>query len=106
MTELNLEANLSLTLSKVLEEGKTLIPVFGAGLTGMVNLGNTCYMNAVVQVLFTMPEFKEYFDTRAEDHLRTCRSMASNCYLCQFSKLARGLYGGEFSKAVLAEKTA
>ena len=48
VTELNLEANLSLTLSKVLEEGKVLIPVFGAGNTGMVNLGNTCYLNSVV----------------------------------------------------------
>jgi ubiquitin carboxyl-terminal hydrolase 5/13 len=47
-TELNLEANLSLTLSKVLEEGKILVPVFGAGNTGMENLGNTCYMNSVV----------------------------------------------------------
>ena len=48
MVELNLEANLSLTLSKVLEEGKTLVPVFGPEQTGMVNLGNTCYMNSVV----------------------------------------------------------
>ena len=48
ITELNLEANLSLTLSKVLEEGKILIPVFGPGFTGMENLGNTCYMNAIV----------------------------------------------------------
>lgn len=48
MTELNLEANLSLTLSEVLEEGKTLIPVFGSDRTGMINLGNTCYMNSVV----------------------------------------------------------
>lgn len=48
ITELNLEANLSLTLSKVLEEGKVLIPIFGPGYTGMENLGNTCYMNAVV----------------------------------------------------------
>jgi len=58
VTELNLEANLSLTLSKVLEEGKVLIPVFGADNTGMVNLGNTCYLNSVVQVLMSMPEFK------------------------------------------------
>lgn len=56
-TELNLEANLSLTLSKVLEEGKVLIPVFGAGNTGMVNLGNTCYLNSVVQVLMSLPDF-------------------------------------------------
>jgi len=58
VTEIELEANLSLTLSKVLEEGKVLIPVFGAGLTGMVNLGNTCYLNAVVQVLMSLPEFR------------------------------------------------
>lgn len=45
---MNLEANLSLTLSKVLEEGKILVPIFGPGYTGMENLGNTCYMNAVV----------------------------------------------------------
>ena len=47
MAELNLDANLNLTLSKVLEEGKQLIPVFGPGLTGMENLGNSCYMNDV-----------------------------------------------------------
>lgn len=48
IAEMNLEANLNLTLSKVLEEGKTLVPVFGPGLTGMENLGNSCYMNSVV----------------------------------------------------------
>ena len=58
MAELDLELNLSFTLSKVLEEGKILIPVFGQNKTGMINLGNTCYMNSVVQVLFSLPAFK------------------------------------------------
>lgn len=35
MTELNLEANLAMTLSKVLEAGQTLVPVFGPMNTGM-----------------------------------------------------------------------
>ena len=61
IAEMELEANLNLTLSKVLEEGKELTPVFGPGLTGMINLGNSCYMNSVVQVLFSQPELKQHF---------------------------------------------
>lgn len=49
--------NLNLTLSKVIEEGKELTPLYGAGYTGMENLGNSCYLNSVVQMLFSMPEF-------------------------------------------------
>jgi len=80
MTEMNLEANLNLTLSKVLEEGKQLIPVFGPGLTGMENLGNSCYMNSLVQVFFSLPEFKEHFYTNAEKILSSCENFAPNCY--------------------------
>jgi ubiquitin carboxyl-terminal hydrolase 5/13 len=106
MIELNLEANLSLTLSKVLEEGKTLVPVFGPEMTGMQNLGNTCYMNSVVQILFSVPEFRDYFASRAEAHLDSCNLFTATCYLCQFSKLSIGLRSGEYSKAVKAEKIA
>ena len=79
ITEMNLEANLNLTLSKVLEEGKTLVPVFGPGLTGMENLGNSCYMNSVVQVLFNLPEFREHYMPRADTHLTTCTNRAPDC---------------------------
>lgn len=48
MAELNLDANLALQLSKLFEEGKVLDPVFGPGLTGIDNIGNSCYMNSVV----------------------------------------------------------
>mmetsp|Transcript_9112 Transcript_9112/g.6872 ORF Transcript_9112/g.6872 Transcript_9112/m.6872 type:complete len:89 (+) Transcript_9112:616-882(+) len=63
VAEMNLEANLNLTLSKTIEEGKELIPLYGPGLTGMENLGNSCYLNSVVQVLFSLPEFiQRYWD--------------------------------------------
>ena len=48
MQELDLELNLNFTLSKILEEGKELIPLFGPGYTGLENLGNSCYMNSVL----------------------------------------------------------
>jgi len=41
MTEINLEKNLAFTLSKIVEEGRTLTPIFGPNNTGMVNLGNS-----------------------------------------------------------------
>ena len=104
MAELNLQANLNLTLSKVLEEGKKLNPVFGPGLTGMENLGNSCYMNSIVQVLFSLPEFKEHFYTNAEEHLAACANYSPNCYQCQTSKLAVGLYSGEYSQKKIAQK--
>ena len=104
MAELNLDANLNLTLSKVLEEGKTLTPVFGPGLTGMENLGNTCYMNSIVQVFFSLPEFKEHFYTGAEERINACDNFAPTDYDCQTSKLAIGLYSGEYSQKKVAQK--
>ena len=68
----NLEANLNLTLSKVIEDGKELIPLFGPGFTGMDNLGNSCYMNSVVQVLNSQKEIKDYYTKDAADFLMTC----------------------------------
>ena len=104
IAEMNLEANLNLTLSKVLEEGRTLVPVFGAGLTGMENLGNSCYMNSVVQVIFNLPEFRNYYLENAVAHLNSCQSRAPDCVQCQISKLVVGLQSGEYSQKKLAQK--
>ena len=41
------------------EAGSKLVPVHGPGYTGMDNLGNTCYLASVMQVLFTLPSFQE-----------------------------------------------
>ena len=80
IAEQELEINLNLTLSKVIEEGKTLIPAFGVYTTGMQNLGNSCYLNSIVQALFAMPDFRQKYADNAEEHLLTCTKFSPDCF--------------------------
>lgn len=51
--ELEVEANERLGEWLTLQEAdKTLCPLYGPGLTGLVNLGSSCYINSAVQVGF------------------------------------------------------
>lgn len=59
MTELEIAVNQRVGEWEVIQEsGTTLRPLWGPGLTGMKNLGNSCYLNSVMQVLFTIPDFQ------------------------------------------------
>jgi len=98
MTEMNLEFNLNLTLSKTIEDGKVLVPIYGEGYTGMENIGNSCYMNSIIQVLFSLENFKGKFLDDSFLHLTTCLKNPEECFNCQVSKLFFGLYSGHYSK--------
>ena len=59
MTELEIAVNQRVGEWEMIQEsGTTLRPLSGPGLTGMKNLGNSCYLNSVMQVLFTVPDFQ------------------------------------------------
>lgn len=93
--ELELEASLNLQLSKAVEDGKILRPLYGSGFTGMENLGNSCYMNSIMQVLLSLDQWKNrFFDP---EHLDSCMSESPKCFHCQMIKLNMALHSGEHS---------
>uniref|UniRef100_A0A8D0AH12 Ubiquitin carboxyl-terminal hydrolase n=1 Tax=Sander lucioperca TaxID=283035 RepID=A0A8D0AH12_SANLU len=90
MTELEIAVNQRVGEWEVIQEsGTTLRPLFGSGLTGMKNLGNSCYLNSVMQVLFTVPDFQN-------------KSVPSFTHSPHHpvppTKLGYGLLSGEYSK--------
>ncbi|EIN03471.1 ubiquitin carboxyl-terminal hydrolase 14 [Punctularia strigosozonata HHB-11173 SS5] len=106
MTELQIEHNLKYDFSLTDESGKALEPVFGPGLTGLSNLGNSCYMASVLQTVFALPAFREFYypttgaGSKPEDHWRACTApLPADCVDCQMIKLADGLLSGRYSHA-------
>ncbi|EJD47976.1 ubiquitinyl hydrolase [Auricularia subglabra TFB-10046 SS5] len=100
MTELQLEQNFMFEFSMTDESGNAFVPVFGPGLTGLQNLGNSCYMASVIQGLFSLPQFAgRYYDPDlAAAHFLTCReSLPAACLECQMYKLGDGLLSGRYS---------
>lgn len=68
MVELELELNQKTNeWAAIQESGMPLKPIYGPGYTGMANMGNSCYLNSVMQMLFRIPDFiKKYYDGREE----------------------------------------
>jgi ubiquitin carboxyl-terminal hydrolase 5/13 len=50
MAEMEVERNLSYEFDRITEAGAELRPLAGPGYVGLTNLGNSCYVNSVVQV--------------------------------------------------------
>ncbi|KAJ3178214.1 hypothetical protein HDU87_003766 [Geranomyces variabilis] len=98
--ELQLEQNLKFDFSMTTEDGMSLKPLFGPGHTGLKNLGNSCYMASVVQVLFALKPFQDRYLSVAREHSAACCDKAATCFHCQMGKMADGLLSGRYSQPV------
>lgn len=104
LTEMQIEQNLKWDFSMTTEDGKELKPLFGPGLTGLKNLGNSCYLASIVQCLFDMPSFRDRY-YRPGDDLPVVQEPAADLET-QLRKMADGLWSGRYSKpddSVVAE---
>lgn len=97
--ERELDQNTNFDWNRIQESGQEVQPLFGPGYTGLVNLGNSCYLAATMQVVFSTRGFcsryyqnqslKAAFDSAPADPTVDLNS--------QLAKLAHGLLSGKYS---------
>lgn len=96
LTEMQIEQNLRWEFSMTTEDGQELQPLFGPGLTGLKNLGNSCYLASILQCLFDLPAFQDRYYRPGSD-LPIVNDPAQDLET-QLSKMADGLLSGRYSK--------
>ncbi|KAI1630946.1 ubiquitinyl hydrolase [Biscogniauxia mediterranea] len=96
LTEMQIEQNLRWEFSMTTDDGKELQPLFGPSLTGLKNLGNSCYLASILQCLFDLPAFQERYNIPEVD-LPNVSDPAQDLET-QLRKMADGLLSGRYSK--------
>eukprot|EP01127_Copromyxa_protea_P001634 TRINITY_DN11594_c0_g1_i1.p1 TRINITY_DN11594_c0_g1~~TRINITY_DN11594_c0_g1_i1.p1 ORF type:complete len:802 (-),score=245.62 TRINITY_DN11594_c0_g1_i1:36-2441(-) len=97
MAEMEIEFQYNFDWSKASESNKKLTPLYGPGYTGLENLGNTCYMNSVMQTLLKVPEFSQHYTENREKYFESNANPTSS-FQVQMAKLAHGILSGDYSK--------
>ncbi|CAJ0956684.1 unnamed protein product, partial [Mesorhabditis belari] len=85
--------------SKIQEDGADLENAYGPGMTGLINIGSSCYMNSVLQSFLLVPDFCNRFG--GANALRTMHALPpADMYMDfngQLARLVHAMLEGEYS---------
>ncbi|OOF90746.1 hypothetical protein ASPCADRAFT_211661 [Aspergillus carbonarius ITEM 5010] len=96
LMEMQVEHNMKWEFSMTSGDGEELAPVFGPGLTGLTNLGNSCYLSSIIQCLFDLPEFqRRYYHPNEEPPFS---EKPAEDLETQLRKVADGILSGRYSR--------
>ncbi|KAG5440620.1 hypothetical protein PCK2_000330 [Pneumocystis canis] len=96
LIELQLEQNMKWDFTSS-NNDENLEALYGPGFTGLKNFGNSCYVSAVLQVIFSFKVFQErYLGDFLKHPLHCSFSFPSSCLECQLNKIADGLLSGRY----------
>ncbi|XP_029835830.1 ubiquitin carboxyl-terminal hydrolase 5 isoform X1 [Ixodes scapularis] len=99
MVELEIDMNQRIGEWAVIQEsGHQLVPLYGPSYTGLANLGNSCYLNSVMQVVLAIPEFQNKYYEDANRTFDNSPPDPTQDFTVQMTKLAAGVLSGDYSK--------
>ncbi|VDP17097.1 unnamed protein product [Soboliphyme baturini] len=101
MVEMEIDLSRRWEYSTIQEEGQKLVPIYGPGYTGMINLGNTCYMNTALQTLTLVPGMVEIYAKHADAIFEHCSGSPVDDFNVQMAKVISGLQSGDYSSKPL-----
>ncbi|GLT77243.1 hypothetical protein SLA2020_488480 [Shorea laevis] len=100
--ERELDQNINFDWNRIQESGLEVEPIFGPGYTGLVNLGNSCYLAATMQVVFSTQSFcaRYYMNQNLKMAFDMAPADPTVDLNMQLTKLAHGLLSGKYSVPV------
>jgi len=100
--EKELDQNTNFDWNRIQESGKESEPLFGPGYTGLINLGNNCYLASIMQTVFSTRDFSlRYFGTqKLDESFERAPTDPTVDLNMQLVKLGHGLLSGKYSTPV------